>query len=75
MALESVRQFEFTQCRYTDSQRRAENREVQTTFSVISGQWVERGSRHNRMRLSDALFKTHRNLATSQYLSLEYGQW
>ena len=46
MALESVRQFGFTQYRYTDSQRRAENREVQTTFSVISGQWVGRESRH-----------------------------
>ena len=46
MALESVRQFGFTQCRYAGSQRRAENREVQTTFSVISGQWVGRESRH-----------------------------
>ena len=46
MALESVRQIGFTQCRYADSQRRAESREVQTTFSVISGQWVGRESRH-----------------------------
>ena len=46
MALESVRQIGFTQCRYTDSQRRAKNREVQTTFSVISGQWVGRESRY-----------------------------
>ena len=46
MALEYVRQIGFTQCRYTDSQRRAENREVQTTFSVISGQWAGRESRH-----------------------------
>ena len=73
MALEYVRQIGFTQCRYTDSQRRAENREVQTTFSVISGQWVGRESRHRR-RLSDAVFETNWNLATSQYLSLEYGQ-
>ena len=46
MALESVRQIGFTQCRYTDSQRRAENREVQTNFSVISGQWVGKESRY-----------------------------
>lgn len=46
MALESVRQFGFTQCQYADSQRRAENREVQTAFSVISGQWAGRESRH-----------------------------
>ena len=46
MALEFVRQIGFAQCRYTDSQRRAENREVQTTFSVISGQWVGREPRH-----------------------------
>ena len=35
-----------SQYRQTDSQRRAESREVQTTFSVISGQWVGRESRH-----------------------------
>ena len=46
MALESVRQFGLTQCRYAGSQRRAENREVQTTCSVISGPWVGRESRH-----------------------------
>ena len=73
MALEYVRQIGFTQCRYTDSQRRAENREVQTTFSVISGQWVGRESRHNRRRLSDAVFETSRILQIHN-CCLEYGQ-
>ncbi len=51
VALESVRQIGVTQRRYAGSQRRAESREVKTTFSVISGQWVGRESRHRR-RLS-----------------------
>ena len=38
--------------------------EVQITFSVISGQWVGRGSRHNIRRLSDAVFETSRILQT-----------
>ena len=73
MALESVRQIGVAQCRYTDSQRRAENREVQTTFSVISGQMGGKRVKTYRRRLSDAVFETSRILQIHN-CCLEYGQ-